>query len=78
MYAFAQWSVRHRRWVIGGWVVLVLALMVLSRLSGGAVDKNDFSFSGYDSQDARVVLQREFPSAAGTVTRSSSTPGRDG
>ena len=65
MYAFAQWSVRHRRWVIGGWAVLVLALMVLSRLSGGAVDKNDFSFSGYDSQDARVVLQREFPSAAG-------------
>lgn len=65
MRAFAQWSVRHRRVVIVGWVMLILALMLLSRLAGGAVDKNDFSFSGYDSQDARVVLQREFPSAAG-------------
>jgi RND superfamily putative drug exporter len=47
------------------WVVLVLALAVLSQLAGGAIYKNSFSFSGYDSQDARAVLEREFPSAAG-------------
>jgi RND superfamily putative drug exporter len=65
MQAFARWSVRHRWWVIGGWVVLVLGLVVLSRLAGGAVYRDDLSFSGYDSQDARAVLEREFPSAAG-------------
>jgi RND superfamily putative drug exporter len=65
MQAFARWSVRHRWWVIGGWVVLVLGLVVLSRLAGGAVYRNDLSFSGYDSQDARAVLEREFPRAAG-------------
>ena len=65
MQAFARWSVRHRWWVIGGWVVLVLGLVVLSRLAGGAVYRNDLSFSGYDSQAARAVLEREFPRAAG-------------
>jgi RND superfamily putative drug exporter len=65
MQAFALWSVRHRWCVIGSWVVLVLGLVVLSRLAGGAVYSNDFSFSGYDSQDARAVLEQEFPSAAG-------------
>jgi len=65
MQAFARWSVRHRWWVIGGWVVLVLGLGVLSRLAGGATYTNDFAFSGYDSQDARVVLQEQFPHAAG-------------
>lgn len=65
MQAFAQWSVRHRRWVIGGWVLLVIALLLLSRLAGGATYKNNFNFSGYDSQDARAVLEQEFPRAAG-------------
>jgi RND superfamily putative drug exporter len=65
MRAFARWSVRHRWWVVGGWVVLVLGLAVLSRLAGGASYKNDFGFSGYDSQDARVVLAQVFPRAAG-------------
>jgi RND superfamily putative drug exporter len=51
--------------VIGGWVVLILGLVVLSRLAGGAVYSNDLSFSGNDSQDARAVLEREFLRAAG-------------
>jgi putative drug exporter of the RND superfamily len=67
MQAFAAWSVRHRWWVIGGWVVLVVALAVLSRAAGGAVHTNSFSFSGYDSQEARAVLEREFPRTAGDV-----------
>jgi RND superfamily putative drug exporter len=65
MQAFAQWTVRRRWWVIGGWLVLVLALTALARLSGGAVYSNDFRFTGYDSQAARVLLEQQFPSAAG-------------
>lgn len=69
MQTFAAWSVRHRWWVIGGWVLLVVALAVVSRAAGGAVQTNSFSFSGYDSQDARAVLEREFPRTAGDVDR---------
>lgn len=65
MQAFARWSVRHRWWVIGAWMVLVAGLMVLSQVAGGAVYKNSFGFSGRDSQDARMVLEKEFPRAAG-------------
>jgi RND superfamily putative drug exporter len=65
MQTFAQWSVRHRWWVIGGWVLLVLVLTLSSRLAGGASFKNNFSFSGYDSQDAQTILAQEFPRAAG-------------
>ncbi|MDN3354416.1 MMPL family transporter [Actinomadura sp. DC4] len=65
MEGFARWSVRHRWWVIGGWLVLVLALAGLSHQAGGAEYKNTFRFSGRDSQDARAVLERDFPQAAG-------------
>ncbi|MGN9913511.1 MMPL family transporter [Phytohabitans sp. LJ34] len=65
MQAFARWSVRHRWWVIGAWLMLLAGLVVLSQLAGGAVHKNSFGFSGRDSQDARMVLEKEFPRAAG-------------
>lgn len=65
MRAFARWSVRHRWWVVGGWAVLVLGLVLLARLGGGAVYANDIGFSGYDSQQARQLLASEFPHAAG-------------
>jgi putative drug exporter of the RND superfamily len=69
MHGFAAWSVRHRWWVIGGWAVLVLVLAALSRLAGGAAFTTDVSFSGYDSQDARALLEREFPRTAGDSSR---------
>jgi putative drug exporter of the RND superfamily len=65
MHEFARGVVRRRWWVIGGWLVLVLGLTAVSRLAGGAVYSNDFHFSGYDSQAARVMLEQQFPSAAG-------------
>ena len=65
MKSFAWWSVRHRWWVIGGWVILVLVLAELSQAAGGATYKNNFTFSGYDSQRAQALLQQHFPQAAG-------------
>jgi RND superfamily putative drug exporter len=67
MQAFARWSVRHRWWVIGGWVALVVVLAGLSQLAGGATYKNNFTFPRSDSQTAQVILQRDFPAAAGDV-----------
>lgn len=65
MQSFAWWSVRHRMWVIAGWITLVLGLVLVSQLAGGATFKNNFTFSGYDSQRAQALLQQHFPQAAG-------------
>ncbi|HET9971653.1 MAG TPA: MMPL family transporter [Streptosporangiaceae bacterium] len=66
MRAFAWWSVRHRWWVIGGWVALVLLAAGLSLAAGGAKYSNGVTLpSGYGSQQAQALLQRDFPQAAG-------------
>jgi RND superfamily putative drug exporter len=66
MRSFAWWSVRHRWWVIGGWVALVLLLTGVSLATGGAkYDKSVTLPSGYGSQQAQALLQRDFPQAAG-------------
>jgi putative drug exporter of the RND superfamily len=66
MRAIARWPARRRWWVIGGWVVLVLALAGLSRAAGGASFNNNVSLpSGYGSQQAQALLQSHFPQASG-------------
>jgi len=52
--------------VIGGWVALVPLLAGLSQAVGGAhYDSNVTLPSGYGSQQAQALLQRDFPQAAG-------------
>jgi len=64
--AFAEWPARHRWWVIGGWLALVLVLAGLSRAAGGAAFNNNVSLPpGYGSQQAQALLQRHFAQAAG-------------
>lgn len=66
MRSFAWWSVRHRWWVIGGWVALVLLLTGVSLAVGGAKYNNSVTLpSGYGSQQAQALLQRDFPQVAG-------------
>jgi putative drug exporter of the RND superfamily len=67
MQAFARWSVRHRWWVIGGWLALVVVLAGLAQLAGGAAYKNNFTFPSSDSQTAQAIVARDFPAAAGDV-----------
>ncbi|HKN98581.1 MAG TPA: MMPL family transporter [Pseudonocardiaceae bacterium] len=67
MDAFARWSVRHRSWVIGGWLALVVVLAGLSQWAGGATYQNDFTFPDSDSQAAQAIAQRDFPAASGDV-----------
>lgn len=67
MRAFAWWSVRHRWWVIAGWIFLVVALAGLSQLAGGARYENAFTFPGSESQTAQRIVQHEFPAAVGDV-----------
>ncbi len=67
MRAFARWSVQHRWWVIGGWVALAVVLLGLSQLAGGPGYTNNITLPASNSQTAQVVLQHEFPAAAGDM-----------
>ena len=66
MRSFAWWSVRHRWWVIGGWVALALVLTGISLAVGGAKYSNSVTLpAGSGSTQAQALLQRDFPQAAG-------------
>ena len=47
MRSFAWWPVRHRWWVIGGWVALVLVLTGISLAVGGAKYSNNVTLLLY-------------------------------
>ena len=60
----ARSSYRHRRWVLLGWIVLVVGLTVVASSVGSSWSQT-FRLSGTDSQAATDLLQRRFPSQAG-------------
>ena len=62
----ASWCVRHRRRVLVGWVVVVVA--ALGAMSGiGTRAANQFSLGGTESQRAQDLLTRAFPAQSGDV-----------
>jgi putative drug exporter of the RND superfamily len=62
----ASWCVRHRRWVlIGSLVVLVAALAAESGIGTRAA--NQFSLGGTESQRAQNLLTEAFPAQSGDV-----------
>jgi putative drug exporter of the RND superfamily len=61
----AGWSMRHRAASIAGWVVLLVGVMAVSQAAGGASYASNFSLAGTDSQRARDLLARDFPTQAG-------------
>lgn len=70
MRSFAWWSVRHRWWVIGGWVALVALLAGLSMMVGGAKYSDSVELpQGYGSQQVQELLERDFPQASGDQAR---------
>lgn len=61
---WARFQYRRRWWVLGGWVLLVAALIALQTVYGGKFI-SEFSNPGAESQRALDVLQDRFPSRAG-------------
>jgi RND superfamily putative drug exporter len=64
---FARWArfaVRRRRRVLGGWVVAIALLVVLSSALGGSF-VNDFTVPDTESQRAADLLEQRFPAQAG-------------
>jgi RND superfamily putative drug exporter len=75
----AGWTTRHRRMVLVGWVVVLVAALGASH-AVGANFSNDLSLPGTPSQRAVDLLERDFPAQSGdqdqiviAVTRGSVT-----
>jgi putative drug exporter of the RND superfamily len=65
MLKFARWSTTHRLYIAIGWVVLLIAVNVISQSSGGAAYSNNFTLPNSDAQRASDLLAHSFPAQAG-------------
>jgi putative drug exporter of the RND superfamily len=64
MLKLARWSTSHRKYVLLGWVVLLIAVNALAQ-SAGTSYSNNFTLPNSDAQRASDLLQRSFPAQAG-------------
>ena len=64
MLKLARWSTTHRKYVLLGWIVLVLAVIALGRAAGTSYS-NNFTLPHSDAQRAADLLKTSFPAQAG-------------
>ena len=64
MLKLARWSTTHRKYVVIGWIVLLIAVNVLAQQVGTSYS-NNFTLPHSDAQRASDLLQRSFPQQAG-------------
>ncbi len=60
----ARWSTTHRKYVVLGWIVLLVVVNVLAQ-SAGTSYSNNFTLPNSDAQRAADLLQHSFPTQAG-------------
>ena len=64
MLKLARWSTTHRKYVVLGWLVLLLAVNTFAQ-SAGTTYSNNFTLPNSDAQRASDLLARSFPAQAG-------------
>lgn len=64
LHALGRWCHRHGRLVVGGWLVALLAAMLLA-VGVGKGTHDDFSLPGTEGQEALDALERTFPEISG-------------
>ncbi|HLL92053.1 MAG TPA: MMPL family transporter [Solirubrobacteraceae bacterium] len=64
MLKLARWSTTHRKYVLLGWLVLLLVVNAFAQ-SAGTSYSNNFTLPHSDAQRAADLLQRSFPAQAG-------------
>ncbi len=64
MLRLARWSTTHRKYVLFGWVALVVLVNMLAQ-SAGTSYSNNFTLPNSGAQRAADLLQRSFPAQAG-------------
>jgi RND superfamily putative drug exporter len=60
----AAWCYDHRRRVLAGWLLAVVAIIGLAQWAGSRLD-NNFALAGSPSQQAQNLLAARFPSQKG-------------
>lgn len=68
LYGLGAWAFKHRRIVIGFWVVALVTIGILSQ-SFARPPSTAFSIPGTQSQQAIDLLNQKFPAAAGASAR---------
>src|SRR3954466_8097926 len=66
LYRLGHFSVRHRRWVLILWLVLLVALGVAGSLAGGSTS-DKFEIPGTESQRAFDLLDSRFAAQSGST-----------
>jgi RND superfamily putative drug exporter len=64
MVKLARWSTTHRKHIVLGWLVLLLAVNAVAQ-SAGTAYSNNFTLPNSDAQRAADLLARSFPAQAG-------------
>lgn len=62
----AAWTMKHKRIVLGGWLLALVIAMAASREAGSHF-VNNLSLGGTDSQRAVDLLRRDFPARSGDL-----------
>ncbi len=64
MLKLARWSTTHRKYVVIGWIALLIVVNVFAQ-SAGTSYSNNFTLPNSDAQRAADLLQHSFPAQAG-------------
>jgi RND superfamily putative drug exporter len=64
MATLARWCYRNRRWVVGGWGLVLIVVIGLSSSIGSSYNSS-LNLSGTDSQAAANLLKTDFRAASG-------------
>ncbi len=64
MLKLAHWSTTHRKYVVLGWILVLIGINVLAQ-SAGTSYSNNFTLPKSDTQRAADLLQKSFPAQAG-------------
>jgi putative drug exporter of the RND superfamily len=64
MSKLGRWCVKHRKWVVGLWLLATVAVVGFAAQEGSAFG-GSFSLPNTDSQAAVTLLTQNFPSASG-------------
>jgi putative drug exporter of the RND superfamily len=64
MLKLARWSTTHRKYVLLGWIVLLLGVNVIAQ-SAGTSYSNNFTLPNSGAQRAADLLEHSFPAQAG-------------
>lgn len=68
LYHFGKWSYRNRRLVVIGWIIVLVATVIVGLNFKGATS-SEFSIPGTKAQVAIDLLNKEFPGANGGNVR---------